>query len=314
MPGCYVVFHKQLGDLLLLEPALAKLRDHYGAPVSVMTRAGHAPLLRLIPGVEYQAGLPLAWRSHLYGFDPLNKTALRASFAPAFHKILVLPEKREMKWFHPLLFRKIIVPELRDRYVAEYFWEHTPVPASGPFRPPRLADAPNRWKLADCEDRSYVLVNPTSGWRKKSWLAARWAAVLRTLHEEWGCHFLISSGSADWQVEQCREIEKLAGPGVRSLAGHTPLKQFLWLCCHARMVLTVDGAASHLAAAFGVPCLTLFGPTPSANWHYPTPLSRIIQAPPDKDGKTRLKTLGADEVISAAKDLWLASAEAGSKP
>ena len=33
MPGCYAVFHKQLGDLVLLEPTLAKLREHHGVPV-----------------------------------------------------------------------------------------------------------------------------------------------------------------------------------------------------------------------------------------------------------------------------------------
>ena len=46
MPGCYAVFHKQLGDLVLLEPTLAKLCEHHGAPVECMTRSGHAPLLR----------------------------------------------------------------------------------------------------------------------------------------------------------------------------------------------------------------------------------------------------------------------------
>ena len=59
MPGCYAVFHKQLGDLVLLEPTLAKLCEHHGAPVECMTRGGHAPLLQLMPGVQFRSvGFP----------------------------------------------------------------------------------------------------------------------------------------------------------------------------------------------------------------------------------------------------------------
>ncbi|MFZ0711866.1 MAG: hypothetical protein WAM53_17635, partial [Terrimicrobiaceae bacterium] len=83
MPGCYAVFHKQLGDLVLLEPALSKLRGHHGEPVQCMTRRGHLPLLGLMAGVHPQGGTALAWRSHLYCFDPLNKSAVRSLLSPA---------------------------------------------------------------------------------------------------------------------------------------------------------------------------------------------------------------------------------------
>lgn len=122
MPGCYAVFHKQLGDLVLLEPTLAKLCEHHGAPVECMTRSGHAPLLKLMPGVQFRRGIPLAYRSHLYCFDPLSKSALRSMLAPSRIKKCVLPEKREMRWYHSSLFRELIVPELGDRYVAESFF------------------------------------------------------------------------------------------------------------------------------------------------------------------------------------------------
>ena len=146
MPGCYAVFHKQLGDLVLLEPTLAKLREHHGAPVDCMTRRGHGPLLQLMPGVRFRRGVPLTYRGHLYCFDPLNKSALRSLLAPSRIKKCVLPERREMKWFHGPLFGDLIVPELGDRYVAEYFWQSTPVPSSVPFRPPRLDRPPDQWK------------------------------------------------------------------------------------------------------------------------------------------------------------------------
>ena len=66
----------------------------------------------------------------------------------------------------------------------------------------------------------------------------------------------MTSGSVDWQIQHCREIQEKSGPFLRSLASATPLEGFLWLCSRARAVLTVDGAASHLGSAFAVNNLT----------------------------------------------------------
>ena len=300
MPGCYAVFHKQLGDLLLLEPALARLRSHHGAPVRVLTRTGHAPLLQLMEGVAFQSGLPLAWCSHLVCYDPLNKSALRSLLAPAGKKQCVLPEKREMQWFHRPLFGEVIVPELGDEYVAEYFWRNTPVPAAEGFRLPRLQAPPDAWRPAGLDGEPFVLLNPTSGWRQKCWQAEGWAEVLRSLHDSTGWRFLMTSAATDWQIAHCREIAERAGGCVQSLASRTSLENFLWLCARAQAVLTVDGAASHLAQAFGVSSLTLFGPTSLGNWHRGTPRNLAVQAPPSKDGKRRLKNLPASAVREAA--------------
>jgi ADP-heptose:LPS heptosyltransferase len=303
MPGCYAVFHKQLGDLALLEPALSKLRDHHGAPIGCMTRRGYAPLLRLMPGVHSQRGIPLVWRSHLYCFDPLNKSAVRSLLSPARVKRCVLPEKREMKWFHRRIFRELIVPELGDSYIAEYFWESTPVPSAHSFRPPRLNLPPNHWKPGGFGSEPFVLVNPTSGWRQKSWLPERWAQTLGALHNERALSFIMTSASMDWQIRHCREIQERSGSLVRSLANGTTLENFLWLCSRARAVLTVDGAASHLACAFGVNSVTLFGPTNSRNWHYSSAGSFAVQAPPSKDHVCRLRNLPAEAVIEVARQV-----------
>ncbi len=304
MPGCYAVFHKQLGDLVLLEPALNRLKEFHGASVTVMTRTGHAPVLDLMSGVEFQRGAPLRPHPHLYGFDPLNKSALRSLFAPVLRKTLILPERREMKWFHPLVFGKVIVPELSDNYVARYFWENTPVPATGPFRPPQLNAPPAAWQVAEFAPGGFILLNPTSGWRKKSWLPERWAEVMRGLQAETGLPFVMTSGTTDWQIAQCAEIRQLVGPSVHSLASGTTLEQFLWLCANAAMVLTVDGAASHLAAAFGVKALTLFGPTSMHNWHFPSPRNQSAQAEPSSDGVRRMRNLAASAVAEASVNLW----------
>ncbi len=303
MSGCYVVFHKQLGDLLLLEPAIARLQAHHGAPIKVMTRSGHAALLRLMPGVEFQSGPALRWRSHLYCFDRLSKSAIRTIFTPAGRKQGILPEIEEVKWYHKYIFGPRTVPEIADTYVAEYFWQHTPVPSTEPFRMPRLQRPPDDWQIASVGDRPYILINPTSGWRQKMWKAERWVELLKELNARHGWQFIMTSVSTDWQVNHCREIAEGAGDVVQSLASGTTLEQFLWLCSRARMVFTVDGAASHLAQAFGVPTLTMFGPTSSANWHRATDRSICVQAGPSKDGKRSMRNLPTAEVLAAVSGL-----------
>jgi len=304
MSGCYAVFHKQLGDLLLLEPALSRLQAHHGGSVSVLTRSGHAPLLQLMEGVQWQKGTPLRPHRHLYCFDPLNKSALRSLFAPVARRHCLLPDAHESAWFHRFLFGDVVVPGLGNRYVAEYFWSLLPVSANGAFRPPRLTPPPDSWRPQNLGDEPFLLLNPTSGWRQKNWQPDRWAEVIKALAALGTPGCLITSASADWQVAHCRAIENLAGPLIHNLGTATTLENFLWLTANARLVLTVDGAASHLAAAFGVPNLTLFGPTHRANWHYPTSTSHALQAATDRDGKARLRNLPTAEVIRAAEKLW----------
>lgn len=303
MAGCYVVFHKQLGDLLLLEPAFARLREHHGGPIQVMTRKGHRDILSLMDGVEYQAGQSFAWKSSVYCYDPLNKSALRSLFTPAFHRRCILPEKREMSWIHPFIFGDVIVPELGDHYIAEYFWQNTPVPTQALFRNAHLNQPPPDWKPEGLGNEPFILVNPTSGWRKKSWVAERWIETIKALYAKHKLPIVMSSASTDWQIEQCREIVEQTGPYVRTLGGTTSLKGFLWLCANAQLGVTIEGAASHMLKAFDVPNLTLFGPSILANWHRPKARHLAIQAPPSKDGRCRMRDLSAAPVIEQALSL-----------
>jgi len=297
MPGCYVAFHKQLGDLVLLEPALSRLLSHHGAPVRLMTRNGHADLAALMPGVKFVKGLALAPARTLYCFDPLSKSAFRSALAPVFERHLIRPLQKELRWYHPLVFSGPSNPELGDSYVAEYFWANTPVPANGPFRPPALSEPPGDWAPAGWNAGEFILVNPTSGWKKKMWTVDGWAAVVRAV----GGRFVLTNAGSGWQSAHCEEIAAATGAVIEP----TSLRQFLWLCANARAVLTVDGAASHLAAAFGVKCFTVFGPSSLANWHRAAPEQIAFQAPLDNTGSRSLKKLEPEPVVEALAALGL---------
>lgn len=293
--GCYVVFHKQLGDLVLMEPTLTRLRDYYGAPVRLMTRSGHQPLLELMDGVVYQKGCPTRWKKYLYCYDSTKKSALRSFFAPVSQRIFILRTKNERRWFHSLF--RVTIPELRDQYVAEYFWENTRVSSGGKFRTPQLKLPPFSWRPEKMREEPFVLVNPTGGWLIKNWLVERWVETLRAFYDRYSIPLIMTSGPDDWQTFHCQQIaEKLGGSIVQRLEG-TSLRNFLWLCSRARLVLTIDGAASHLAQAFSRPSVTLFGPTSLANWHRPSKDNVAVQAAADKEGNRHMRDLSVDAVM-----------------
>lgn len=264
-----------------------------------MTRNGHADLVALMPGVKMNRGPALAPAQVLYCFDPLSKSAFRSLLAPVLKRHLIRPLDSELNWYHPLIFSRHRNPELGDSYVAEYFWTNTPVPANGPFRPPALSPPPDAWAPAGWKAREFTLVNPTAGWRKKMWTAAGWSKVLQSLDRSH--RFVLTNAGAGWQKTHCEEIATATGAVIQT----TTLREFLWLCANARAVLTVDGAASHLAAAFGVKCFTLFGPTLLAQWHRPAPDHIAFQAPSNESGIRSLRKLGAEEVIAALAPLGL---------
>ncbi|MCX7869877.1 MAG: hypothetical protein N2322_08005, partial [Terrimicrobiaceae bacterium] len=150
----------------------------------------------------------------------------------------------------------------------------------------------------------FLLLNPSAGWPHKSWRAGRWAELIRGLFGSQPPKILITSGPQDWQRRQAAEAFEALGPNVARTAGNTSLPGFLWLCSRAAAVLTVDGAAAHLAAAFGVPALTLFGPTNPAHWHRPGPLACAVRTAPGPDGSHRMKYLAVEDILPAAR-LWL---------
>lgn len=264
-----------------------------------MTRNGHADLVALIPGVLFTKRLALAPARDLYCFDPLNKSAFRSLLAPVLKRHLIYPERAELQWYHPLIFSRQENPELGESYVAEFFWSHTPVPANGSFRPPELVNPPDSWAPAGWKKREFILVNPTAGWKKKMWTVEGWTDVIRSLGS--GCRFVLTHAGAGWQKSHCESIASATG----AMIPQTTLREFLWLCANARAVLTVDGAASHLAAAFRVPCFTVFGPTSLAQWHRPSPGHIAFQAPPDANGLRSLRKQDSRPVIDALAGLGL---------
>lgn len=262
-----VLYRKQLGDLLVLQPAIELLSRCYGLPVDVFCRPGMDDLLSLMPGrVSRATKFPSSYRA-VFSFDPKLGATLYAALARSPQKKLLLTRRSFVNAWHSRVYKEFCFFEERNMYRGEIFYR---LAGGAPenFVPPRLNAPPAEWSLPDLP-KNYVLVHPTAAWRQKCWAPERWAAALEPWQNsrEW----VLTSGCAEWEVQLTNELALKLGGRVLNLAGRTNLRQYLSLLHGASAALCVDGSASHIAAAYSVPSLTLFGPSNAVQWHYPGP-------------------------------------------
>jgi ADP-heptose:LPS heptosyltransferase len=297
-----VICHKQLGDMTLLEPALRKLSLAAGRPVELLTRSGHAPLISLMDGVKMTGRAWLRAFDAIFCYDDLDKSAVHAMLAFAPRKDLLLRSPTEITKWNRRAFREIRTPGIADAYLARYNWDYTIVEAAEPWRPPVLRRPDDAWRPADFRESDYVLLNSTAGWKSKRWKSSSWVEVAKALLDAGAPRIVVTSGGQDWQREHSEKIAKALGDRALYLGGQTRLEEFLWLVSRSRMVIGVDGAASHLSAAFGGKNLTLFFRTNPHNWHYPTETSvaLLAAAAEDADEENPEYELEADDVSAAA--------------
>lgn len=114
------------------------------------------------------------------------------------------------------------------------------------------------------DSANYVCLNTggTSGASAaKDWPTEYFAELARRLADELGRTVLVICGPSERATAQ-RIVADTAHPRVLSLADE-PLSIGLTKAAirHASLMVTTDSGPRHFAAAFGVPCLTLFGPT-----------------------------------------------------
>lgn len=297
------VYHKQLGDTLLLQPALAKLAREDGEPVGLVTRPGFADLVGLMPNV-----VPLRWNAaprveRLFAYDTGDRSSFASFWCRARQKKLLTFSAFYRRFYHPWMFHKIEYQDQRQQYRGRYFWDITPGADAG-FEPPRLNTPPPEWSHPDLPQQPFILIHPTSAWQHKCWPAQPWREVLAHLRATSPMPVVITGGTSEWERGLCAEIAA-EDASVLNLGGKTSIRQVIAAASRASLVMTVDGFMSHLALAYRKPCTTLFGPTNANHWHITTEWSEAIYAGDKASAKD--KTLEAILVsrVTEAAERWL---------
>jgi len=305
--SCLVIFNKQLGDTLLLQPALAKLAAHHGGPVRLITSPALDPLLQLMPDVEPAR---LTWKSYqaLYCYDPGSRSLRQSFFSRARQKQVTAMSSTYVDWRHRFVFDTIAAERTCERYVAQYYWDHTPGVSGALFAPPRLLSAPAAWRHPGLPSIPYIIVNPASAWKIKSYPTENWRYILENLAKEGLGPFVLTGGPEHWHQEICRDLASALPSGLAvNLAGQTSLKQFIHMLGASSAILTADGSASHIGAAFRRPTYSIFGPTTPTMWHWPTDISACITAKKYSPAKEPATSIIPKEDALAAMRQFLAN-------
>ena len=257
---------------------LAALGDE---AVTLYTLAGHQPLVELMPSVKWGGDLRNAVGSldRVLALDQGSQSLLKSLRLRARHRQLLTRASVYIRWYHRLLFHECQSANLNDIYVARYYFNLVGGPVSDSFAPPKLCMPPPEWMQPEASSTTAVVINPASGWERKSWTVEGWRTVIRSMLAMGLGPVFVPGGTSDWHLRMGREIcEGFPTHQVRNLAGLTTLRGFLSLLSQAAITLTVDGAASHISQALGRPTVVLFGPSKTQMWHHETPQNRAIHA------------------------------------
>ena len=113
----------------------------------------------------------------------------------------------------------------------------------------------------------FVCFHPGSARAEKFWEANRWAEVIDHCARETGMASVLTGGRSPIEQAQIAAIKAAAKSNPIDLSGKTNLLILAALVRKARLLVTVDSAPMHFAAAWDTPQVVLFGPTNPFHWH-----------------------------------------------
>ncbi|MCL2888066.1 MAG: lipopolysaccharide heptosyltransferase II [Elusimicrobia bacterium] len=109
------------------------------------------------------------------------------------------------------------------------------------------------------EGKILIGVHPGSAWPTKCWPEDKYAELLKRVQKELGLACVIVGGGKDADLGE--RIRHASGGDTTDLAGKTSLTDLMALMRHFKLFITNDSGPMHIATAFGVPTLAIFGPT-----------------------------------------------------
>jgi ADP-heptose:LPS heptosyltransferase len=353
-----VVRNDSIGDYLLYRPWLRLLAQEArgrGQHLTLAANAIWAPLARAWDSdlfdellvVEFgRFKTDLAYRSELvrtmgaggYGEviyplhvrEPAVENFIRFLNAP--QKIASQGEHRQTMWFQLLdEGYTTLLPTARETLFeydrnAEFFnaWRAqagftTPLL---PLRPQlRIPVAPGDAARFQTDDRPLIVLFPGASARQKQWPAAHFGQLAKGLHQRYGSQYRLAMAGSAADNAHAQRIQQAAGSAVtlENYCGQTNLPELAALLSQARLLVSNDTVAAHLAVQLGTPCLVvLMGENYGKFFPYPPDLhqapcrclfppemeARFAQgdfSPPPHNPKLRYVT--PERVLAAATEL-----------
>jgi ADP-heptose:LPS heptosyltransferase len=301
-PQLLVLRALALGDLLVAVPALHALRRAFpGHRLLYAAPAWLAGVVDLVGGYEL---LPVAGLD-----DPLPVSAGDVDIAVNLHG--KGPQSSEL--LHTIGARLVVqhqgsfgvgpawIEEMheRERWTRLLQWHGIDAdPLECRLLPP---PAPTDFPGA-------TVIHVGAAFASRIWPADRFAEVAR--HLSAGGHRVVFTGSAP-ERDRAVEVSRLAGlPESSVLAGRLDLPGFAACVAAARLVISADTGAAHLASAYARPSVVLFGPVGPERWGPPSGPHVVLTRRELRRGDPfadrpdpALLAVSAEDVLAAAERL-----------
>ena len=103
----------------------------------------------------------------------------------------------------------------------------------------------------------FVIIHPGTGSNDREYPEWRWkmvAAEIKAMGKT-----IVFTGEGKHENEVCERIlMHVGGENIHNLVGNLSWEEYLWVISKASLVLCVESLASHIAAAYRVPCIALW--------------------------------------------------------
>ncbi len=321
---------KRIGDLILTTPAIAAVRAQFpDADISLVVSTGTRELLPAIPGLDHTfvargkvrdaaEWFTLARRKYdvCLDFTHNDRSAFLTALSGA-RKRITYQHASVQSNVRALSYNVLVSASLRDLHTVDY---HLAL-----LEPLGLREAAPELQLQlptsarDCAQRilhaagvhgDFVLLHPGSARIEKFWEAERWSEVIDFATEQ-GLPCVVTGGNAELEQTHLAQIRAARSDCFVDLSGRVDLLTLAALIQRARLLVTVDSAPMHFAAALQTPQVVLFGPTNPLHWRPRASPAVILQAgetapvtqfSPDRKGAA-MNLISTAQVIDGMKAL-----------
>jgi ADP-heptose:LPS heptosyltransferase len=272
---------KRIGDLVLTTPALRALHAAWPeAHLALGVMDGTAGLLPAIPwvhsGIVFGRGRGWApWQQVLTGgwdlcldFTGNDRSALATAMSRAQVRCTFTSIRR--KWLRAQAYNVWCPSKVRDVHTARHYLdlvaETAPngLPITDDLQP--HLSLPPETPTESSAQSEYALLHPGTARTDKYWLPERWGEVANHLREIHGLKTIFSCGPDEFERAHVRSIPGAELPGKSEIREPQNLIALTALAANARLVVSCDTAIVHLAAAFRVPQVALYGPINPFHW------------------------------------------------
>ena len=300
---------KRIGDLILTTPAIAAL--HEKLPTAKISLAVSPTCAELLPAISYLDNKLVANRARTWlaiargnfdycvDFTRNDRSSLLTRLSRA--KTRIASERRKQRsTIRSRAYNTFVAAPVRQLHTIDYHLKLLePIGIREAASPIQLNIPQERraraQQLRDAHkiDNGFIVFHPGSARAEKFWEAQCWADVIEHVGKTYNVDLVLTSGRSSLEQKHLAEIKSklrrsidllaAASESVRAvgsivdLSGQTDLLTLAALIEKARLLVAVDSAPLHLAAATRTPQVALFGPANPFHWRPRNSAALILQ-------------------------------------